>query len=163
MPGYTVALAGGGGERTYLLAGENITIDGAGTRTNPYVVNASIPPRGEPVPLTLIPPAVATAVAPTLTRNPDGSVSVDGAFTVKGPITEGDSVHFANLPTIYAPAYPSSFPGIGSVDTPFQLSAAMVNMATTGEMSVVLPGIFDTSTITVHLNGITIWPVNTDV
>lgn len=153
-----VISATGGGEPTHLVAGENIAVRGTGTTADPFIVDALIPPRGEPVPITLIPPATATGIAPTLTVNPDGSISFDGAFTVAGPTDEGQSVQFALLPQIYFPTYPSSFPGIASIDQPFQLSAVMVNMAVTGELYAMLPGIEAAATITVHLNGIILWP-----
>ena len=168
MPGYTVALTGGGeGPATSITglikAGKNITITGTGTLTDPFVVAAHLPARGTPVDLVLVPPAQELPIPTTVTRNPDGSAALGGAFHLHGPLAEGQNVVFSNLPDGYAPAIGGVYASAAYVVQPFGLFTALVNLngEPDREMSVDVPEVPAGSSITVYLDGVVFWPAST--
>lgn len=160
-PYVITAVGGGTSTPTHLVAGQNITVTGTGTLADPFVVSAQLPARGEPIELTLLPPATGLANPCTVTRNPDGSAALGGAFHVKGPWPEGKTLKFSNLPSGYAPKTGGTYSTAAYIIQPFGLFTALINIngEPDREMSVDLPQVPDGSSITVYLDGVVFWPM----
>lgn len=143
-----------------VLAGENVTRTGSGTLADPYVISAPapLPPaRGEPVPLTVLAPA-ASASGITVTRNPEGSATLGGSIQITGPVTE-DSLHFANLPTGYAPADAGGFIAVGFMGSPSAQYVIQVDINPgAGQLFANIPDVPDGSVLFVTLDSVVFWP-----
>lgn len=158
MAGYVVTLRGGGG--TIVAAGENVTVTGLGTVEDPYVVSAQLSTGDqETVPLVVDDPATE-AIPMTATRNPDGTVSLQGAFDLPGPLNPGEPTTVMKLPAGYLPSIVGAYAVAADVgdDNTHMPTAARVVLEPDGYLTVVSPMVNDGIRLTVFLYSLTYWP-----
>jgi hypothetical protein len=159
MPGYVVTVKGGH-LRTVVVAGKNVTVTGVGTHADPYIISAQIANEsGEPVPLVVNDPATE-AIPMTATRNPDGSVSLQGAFDLPGPLNPGEPTTVMKLPDGYLPSIVGAYAVAADVgdDSTHVPVAARVVLEPDGYLTVVSPMVNDGIRLTVFLYSLTYWP-----
>lgn len=159
MAGLTVTIKGGGG--TMLAAGENVTVTGVGTAEDPYVISAQLEGVDqEQVPLVLVDPA--ESVIPTVVvRNPDGSVTLEGAFQIPGPVLPGDPITVATLPVGYLPRVTGAYTTAAdhTTDADHYPVAVRMVLVDDGLLAVVGPAVPEGAWLTVFLYSVTYWPV----
>lgn len=118
-----------------------------------------LPHRGEPVPLTLLAPA--TSVGPiTVTRNPDGSATLDGHLDIPGPVDAGEALAFARMPVGYGLADSAGLMArahVSGVAGPIVVGID-INGGDGGDLFVVASGVGPGDLLMVVLDGVTFWP-----
>lgn len=158
MPGYVVTVRGG--LHTVVVAGENVTVTGVGTHVDPYVISAQLEGVDqEQVPLVLVDPA--ESVIPTVVvRNPDGSVTLEGALQIPGPILPGDPITVATLPEGYLPRVTGAYTTAAdhTTDAAHYPVAVRVVLVDDGLVAVVGPAVPEGAWLTVFLYSLTYWP-----
>jgi hypothetical protein len=120
----------------------------------------SAPPRrGEPVALTILAPS--TSVGPiTVTRNPDGSATLDGHLDIPGPLGAGDPLSFARMPEGFGTADPVGLMARAVVSgglAPIVVGID-VNGGDGGDLFVIGPDVAAGELLMVVLDGVTFWP-----
>lgn len=153
--------------RTTVTAGENITVteDSTGTLFLNYTISADpvLPARGVPVPLNVLDPFYDTEGTLRVTRNPDGSVTLNGKISIEGPSSGGLS-QAAVLPSGYIPSEDVSLVAFASsvVDEPDDVRMVVANvllMPPNATLWVMYPAISAGEILTISLDGSTYWPV----
>lgn len=157
MPGYVVTVKGG--VRTVVVAGENVTVTGVGTPADPYVVSATLGASGESMALELMDPAIES-IPPVAVQNPDGSVTLQGAFDVPGPLNPGEVTIVMMLPDGYLPSSVGTYSVAADVadDNHHVPVAARVVLDVDGTVAVVSPMVNDGVWLSVFLYSLTYWP-----
>lgn len=158
MSGYTVTIKGGGG--TIVGAGENVTVTGVGTVEDPYVVSAQLSAIDEEtVPLVVNDPATE-AIPMFAGRNPDGTVTLQGAFDLPGPLNPGEPTTVMRIPEGYWPSMVGAYAVAADVgdDSTHMPTAARVVLEPDGYLTVVSPMVNDGIRLTVFLYSLTYWP-----
>ena len=138
-----------------VTAGTNVTVTGAGTVASPYVVNSAIPARGAPVALTITAPVTGSG---NVTRNPDTSMTLDGAVIIAGAVAGGADTPVATLPGGYMPGVATDFAGVGIGSATGNPIAVRVTVEPGGTVTVRTPAIGGGDTLTVELDALTYWP-----
>lgn len=159
MPGYMVTVKGG--IRTHVRAGKNVTVTGVGTHKDPYVISAQISAADEET-VPLVVDAPATEAIPMFAgRNPDGTVTLQGAFDLPGPLNPGEPTTVMKLPEGYLPSMVGAYAVAADVgdDSTHMPVAARVVLEPDGYLTVVSPMVNDGIRLTVFLYSLTYWPV----
>lgn len=159
MPGYMVTVKGG--VRTHVRAGKNVTVTGVGTHKDPYIISAQVVHETQdPVPVPLEGPAIE--VMPVVAaQNPDGTVTLQGAFDIPGPLNPGESTVVMTLPDGYIPSIVGAYSvaaDIGDDNTHMPVAARLV-LVDDGMVAVTSPLVNEGMRLTIFLYSVTYWPV----